>query len=81
MIKTGQPPLIIVHSRGKKYIKLLYFRYTSQKTQNICITILQFWSNVENVGPTMYKCYTNILCSLGYIELCNIKGHFIYQTI
>ena len=38
----------------------------SQQTQNICITFVQCWTNVENVGPTLYKCYTNVLCLLGY---------------
>ena len=34
---------------------------TSQWTQNF----IQCWTNVENVGPTLYKCYTNVLCLLG----------------
>ena len=38
----------------------------SQKTQNICITFIQCWTNVEDVGPTLYKCYTNVLCLSGY---------------
>ena len=25
---------------------------------------MQCWTNVENVGPTLYKCYTNVLCLL-----------------
>ena len=33
----------------------------SRKTQNICITFVQCWTNVFNVGPTLYKCYTNVL--------------------
>ena len=38
-----------------------------QQTQNICITYhVQCWANVEDVGPTLYKCYTKVLCSLGY---------------
>ena len=37
----------------------------SHQTQNICITFVQCWSNVEDVGPTLYKCYTNVLCLLG----------------
>ena len=36
-----------------------------QQTQNICITFIQCWTNVEDVGPTFYKCYTNVLCLLG----------------
>ena len=30
---------------------------TSQQTKNICITFVQCWTNVEDVGPTLYKCY------------------------
>ena len=26
---------------------------------------MQCWTNVENVGPTLCKCYTNVLCLLG----------------
>ena len=26
---------------------------------------MQCWTNVENAGPTLYKCYTNVLCLLG----------------
>ena len=36
-----------------------------QKTQNIFITFVQRWQNVFDVGPTVYKCYTNVLCLLG----------------
>ena len=39
-------------------------RYT-QQTQNICITFVQCRPNVFDVGPTLYKCYTNVLCLLG----------------
>ena len=37
----------------------------SRQTQNICITFIQRWPNVEDVGPTLYKCYTNVFCLLG----------------
>ena len=36
-----------------------------QQSQNICITFVQCWTNVEDVGPTLYKCYTSVLCLLG----------------
>ena len=26
---------------------------------------IQCWTNAEHVGPTLYKCYTNVLCLLG----------------
>ena len=29
------------------------------------ITFIQCWTNVEDVGPTLYKCYTNVLSLLG----------------
>ena len=35
---------------------------STQETQNICITFVQC---VEDVGPALYKCYTNVLCLLG----------------
>ena len=38
---------------------------TTQQTQNICITFIQCWTNDEDVGPTLYKCYTDVLCLLG----------------
>ena len=34
----------------------------TKQAQNICITFEQCWTNVEDVGPTLYKCYTNVLC-------------------
>ena len=34
----------------------------SQQTHNICITFEQWWTNVEDVGPTLSKCYTIVLC-------------------
>ena len=37
----------------------------TQQTQNICITFKQCWANVEDVGPTLYEFYTNVLCLLG----------------
>ena len=35
-------------------------RHISQQTQHICITYVQRRSNVFDVGPTLYKCYTNV---------------------
>ena len=37
----------------------------AQQTQNICITFVQRPPNVFDVGPALYKCYTNVLCPLG----------------
>ena len=38
-----------------------------QQTQNICITFMQCWTSVEDVGPTLYKCYANVLCLLEHV--------------
>ena len=46
------------------------FGASSQRTQNICITFIQCRPNVFDVGPTLYECYTNILCLLG----CGVAG-------
>ena len=35
------------------------------RKQNICMTFVQRQPNVFDVGSTLYKCYTNVLCLLG----------------
>ena len=52
-INLCTPPPAISHS------------HSSQQTQNTCITYVQRRPNVFDVGPTLYKCYTNVLCLLG----------------
>ena len=39
----------------------------TQQTQNICITFTQRRTNVEDVGPTLYKCNTNVLYLLAIL--------------
>ena len=34
-------------------------------TQNICLTFIQYSTNVEDVRSTLYKCYTHFLCLQG----------------
>ena len=46
-----------------------HVRNYSQQTQNICITFIERRPNVFDVGLTLYKCYTNILCLLGWTTL------------
>ena len=53
-------------------IEFNFYTYTQQK-QNICRTFVQCWTNVEDVGPMLYKCSPNVLCSPG-IEV--IFTHF-----
>ena len=49
---------------------LLHKRNTTQQTQNISITFVQRRPNVFDAGPTLYKCYTNVLCLLGISQCC-----------
>ena len=37
-----------------------------QQSQNSCMIFIQCWANVEDVGPTLYKYHTAVLCLLGY---------------
>ena len=49
-------------------VKLLYLIeawVATLKTQKNCITFIQRRPNVFDAGPTLYKCYTNVLCLLG----------------
>ena len=56
--------------------EVLHLHVLSQQTQNICITFIQCWTNVEDVGPTLYKCYTNVLYLLGYIFTFYMGGDY-----
>ena len=49
-------------AKGSNHGNCLLFK--SQQIQNICITFRQRRPNVFDVGPTLYKCYTNVLCLL-----------------
>ena len=42
----------------------LYHDVLWMSQQDICMTFIQCWPNVEDVGPTLYKCYTNVLCCM-----------------
>ena len=33
------------------------------------MTFVKCWTNVFDVGPTLYKCHTNVLCLLGRCSL------------
>ena len=44
---------------------------TSKRTQNICITFVPRRPNAFDVGSSLHKCYTNVLCLLmGWLDLC-----------
>ena len=52
----------IVGKMGQRGMRVLF---NIPANTNICITFVQCWTNVEYVGPTLYKCYTKKLCLLG----------------
>ena len=54
-------------SPGHRTSGVLTYFSASEQAQNICITFVQRWPNVFDVGPTLYKCYANVLCLLGYV--------------
>ena len=41
--------------RALIHYPIVYFD-TSHQTQDICISFVQCWTNVEDAGPTLYKC-------------------------
>ena len=56
----------VVDTSVLRFKTALSGKITSQQTQNICITFVQRRPNVFDVGPTLYKCYTDVLCLLGF---------------
>ena len=44
--------------------------YCNHFAQNICITFIQRRPNVFDAGPTLYKCYANVLCLLASSYCC-----------
>ena len=54
--------IIFDTSTWTNHILSILFCSTTQHTQNNCITSLQCCTIA---GPTLYKCYTNVLCLLG----------------
>ena len=53
------------NNSSEQWLKYVSLRCRSPQTQNICITFVQCWTNVEDVGPALCKFYTNVLCLLG----------------
>ena len=53
-------------SRWTEYSPVSTAILMCQQTQSICVTFIQCRSNVKDVGPTLYKCYTTVLCLLGW---------------
>ena len=47
---------------------------------NICITFVQRRPSVFDAGPTLYKCYTNVMCLLGCSLTHNTPLLKLYNT-
>ena len=54
-----------------------HIRLATQQTQNICIAFVQCWTDVNDVGPTLYECYTNLVCLLGTYHVPTFKNCII----
>ena len=55
---------VIKETGGSRFVDVIHNAQSSQQTQNMCITFVQRRPNVFDVGPTLYKCHTNIWCLL-----------------
>ena len=75
-IDCQQIRLITMKSSQTRWV-CLNTNASPQLKQNICITFIQRRPNVFDVGPTLYKCYTNVLCLL---EPCQKIWFFHPQT-
>ena len=59
----------------------------SKHNTYVFITFIQCQPNVFDVGPLLYKCYTNVLCLLGKANLafftlvCFLDPPFMYFTV
>ena len=54
-----------------------WFWANIKQTQNICIAFVQCWTNVEDVWPTLYECFTNGLCLLGILKIIYKRYNFM----
>ena len=50
----------------------------SPANTKLFITIVQCRTNVEDVGPTLYRCYANVLCLLGVLLSIPVRPRPIY---
>ena len=56
--------------------RIVFVEILTQQTQNICIKFEQRRFNVFHVGPTLYKCYTNVSCLVG-----NLTHHISHEVV
>ena len=55
---------------------LAYMKYIIhyQQTQKNCMTFIQHRPNVFDVGPTLYKCYTNVYKCLQMLRISKLSS-------
>ena len=57
----------------------------TQQRQTICISFIQCWTNVKDVGPTLYKWYRNVMCLLGRrlktMAQCRVNHEICWPSI
>ena len=74
LVPSSLGPTLSARTRAKFNSRRMFSQESStdgsgtQQTQNICIPVVQRRPSVGDVGPTLYKCYTNILCLLGMLS-------------
>ena len=66
---------VVQHYTRNTICNCVYFNIISQQTQNFCITFIQRRPNVFDVGPTLYKCYTNVFVFTGMITIWKTTGN------
>ena len=95
-VKANPKPEVQCQHQNLKNYKLFYqhhiifreymytkpwFLETIPVPRNICKTFVQCWSNVEDVGPMLYKCYTNVLCLLEWQNENNVHDIYILPIL
>ena len=79
--RHGMDDCVNVHVAYMMYVITRNSQSTSRsqpsKHKNIFITFVQCWTNVEEVGPTMYKCYENVFVCWVSVKL----GNFDFATL
>ena len=62
MANLDQTPKFMLPNSTIPHARL---QHITQQSQDICITFIQRWPNVFDVGPTLHEVIQNVLCLLG----------------
>ena len=72
---------VYVNLRPNSRQVFLLLKYHPNKHKTFYITFVQRRPNVFDVGPTLYKCYTNVLCFLGFLLLYAMSGQTVCLSL